>query len=124
MSLGPVDRLRAFVKARLRARTRRRFQGRWTKKRTRSYFGLKVFPLISPALFVHGLEVEFANFSDARCCPGGGSSLTGVSGNAVPSSTPAVPGNIFVPTWSTSGSSLSTGGPTLRAGPGTRPSST
>ncbi|WP_287689138.1 IS5/IS1182 family transposase [Metallosphaera javensis (ex Sakai et al. 2022)] len=67
VSLGPVDRLKAFVKARLRARTRRRFQGRWTKKWTRSYFGLKVFPLISPALFVHGLEVEFANFSDARC---------------------------------------------------------
>ncbi|BBL47971.1 hypothetical protein [Metallosphaera sedula] len=28
---------------------------------------MKVFPLISTALFVHGLEVELANFSDARC---------------------------------------------------------
>ncbi|BCS93306.1 hypothetical protein [Metallosphaera javensis (ex Sakai et al. 2022)] len=46
--LGVAERLKAFVKARLR-RTRRRFQGRWTKKRSRSYFGLKVFPLISPS---------------------------------------------------------------------------
>ncbi|BCS93310.1 MAG: hypothetical protein MjAS7_1918 [Metallosphaera javensis (ex Sakai et al. 2022)] len=67
VNLGQVEKLKAFVRAKLRARTRRRFQGRWTKKRSRSYFGLKVFPLVSPALFVHGLEVEFANFSDARC---------------------------------------------------------
>ncbi|BBL46961.1 IS5/IS1182 family transposase [Metallosphaera sedula] len=67
MDLGPIARVIAFARAWLRARTRRRFEGTWAKKWSRSYFGLKVFPLISTALFVHGLEVEMANFSDVRC---------------------------------------------------------
>ncbi|WPX05816.1 hypothetical protein [Metallosphaera sedula] len=28
---------------------------------------MKLFLLVSTGLFVHGLEVELANFSDARC---------------------------------------------------------
>ncbi|BCS91493.1 hypothetical protein [Metallosphaera javensis (ex Sakai et al. 2022)] len=58
-----MEKLKAFVRAKLRARTRRRFQGRWTKKRSRS-FGLKVFPFISPALFALRLS---SPTSRSRC---------------------------------------------------------
>ncbi|WWQ59464.1 hypothetical protein V6M85_08115 [Sulfolobus tengchongensis] len=48
----------------IRARIRRRFQGEFTKKRNRSYFGYKVFVIMCTSLLVHDVEVKLANLPD------------------------------------------------------------
>ncbi|MCG3107743.1 hypothetical protein L3N51_00008 [Metallosphaera sp. J1] len=83
VSLGPVDRLKVFVKARIRARTRR-FQERWTKKRTKSHFGLKIFFNFHDALRSPWGRVRQLPRSEG--CPERDlSSWTGISMDAVPS---------------------------------------
>ncbi|ADX83214.1 IS5/IS1182 family transposase [Sulfolobus islandicus] len=47
-------------------RTKRRFKGKWTKKRGVSHFGLKALIVISTSLFVRSITVKPANFSDKR----------------------------------------------------------
>ncbi|QGA53314.1 IS5/IS1182 family transposase [Sulfolobus sp. E5-1-F] len=50
----------------LNSKVRRRFKGEFAKKRNRSYFGFKVFTLMSPTMIVHEIQVEMANFPDNK----------------------------------------------------------
>ncbi|QXJ31791.1 hypothetical protein J5U21_01442 [Saccharolobus shibatae] len=50
----------------MNCKVRRRFKGEFTKKRNRSYFGFKVFDLMSPTMLIHEIQVELANFPDNK----------------------------------------------------------
>jgi len=50
----------------IKCKARRRFKGEFTKKRNKSYFGFKVFNLMSPTMIVHEIQVELANFPDNK----------------------------------------------------------
>ncbi|MCH4816756.1 MAG: IS5/IS1182 family transposase [Saccharolobus sp.] len=50
----------------MKCKMRRRFKGEFTKKRGRSYFGFKVFDLMSPTMIIHEIQVELANFPDNK----------------------------------------------------------
>ncbi|ACP47581.1 Transposase, ISC1234/ST1916 [Sulfolobus islandicus Y.N.15.51] len=46
----------------IKCKVRRRFKGEFTKKRNRSYFGFKVFNLMSPTMIVHEIQVELGGY--------------------------------------------------------------
>jgi len=50
----------------MQCKARRRFKGEFTKKRNRSYFGFKVFILMSLTMLIHAIKVELANFPDNK----------------------------------------------------------
>jgi len=50
----------------MQCKARRRFKGEFTKKRNRSYFGFKVFILMSLTMLIHAIQVELANFPDNK----------------------------------------------------------
>ncbi|XDF44657.1 IS5-like element ISC1234 family transposase [Saccharolobus solfataricus] len=60
---GNLERARKLLSL---GRTKRRFEGRWTKKRGVSHYGLKAVAVISVSLFVRSITVKPANFSDKR----------------------------------------------------------
>lgn len=52
----------------MNCKVRRRFKGGFTKKGNKSYFGFKVFTLMSPTMIIHEIQVELANLPDNKVC--------------------------------------------------------